>query len=213
MMMTSSEKIEVFNEPIFDNSITSLEEHTYKPYGSPAFHNSDEIRIPIHFQDIILDISESYIYIEGTFKPKDPTKKCYLSNNALPFLFDEIHYEMGGEQVAVVRKPGITTTLKTLASFGTLHNKSLMSCGWGLDDNNQAILDPASSVFSGKLPLKYIMGFAEDYTKGIFNVKQELIIIIARTFANCYVGELMPTLILTKLNGKSVILFPMIVKS
>jgi hypothetical protein len=128
-MMATSDKIEVFTEPILDNSIISLEEHTYKPYGSPSFNNSDEIRIPIHFQDIILDVSESYIYIEGTFEPSDAAKICYLSNNALAFLFDEIRYEMGGEQVAVVRKPGITTVLKTVASTGSLQARSLMTCG------------------------------------------------------------------------------------
>lgn len=187
--MAASDKIEVFTEPIFDNSIVSLQEHTYKPYGSPTFNNSDEIRIPVQFQDIILDISESYIYIEGTFKWDDPAKMCHLSNNALAFLFDEIRYEMGGEEVANVRKPGITTALKTMASFGAQHEKSLILCGWGLSKENQALVDPTSRVFSGKLPLKYLMGFAEDYAKGIFNVKQELILIIARNFNNCYVGE------------------------
>lgn len=188
-MTTASDKVDVFAEPIFDNSIISLEEHTYKPYGSPAFKNSDEIRIPVHFQDIILDISESYIYIEGRFTPKDETKECYLSNNALAFLFNEIRYEMGGEQVAVVRKPGITTLLKTLVSYTPAQQKSYDVVGWGLDKNNQPILDKTSHIFCGKLPLKHLMGFAEDYTKGIFNVKQELILIIARTFCNSYEGE------------------------
>ena len=202
-MMSSSEKIEVFTEPIFDNSIISLQEHTYKPYGSPAFNNSDEIRIPVHFQDVILDISESYIYIEGSFKSRDAAKKCYLSNNALAFLFDEIRYEMGGgEQVAIVRKPGITTALKAMASFGALQNNSLMMCGWGLKETNQAIVDSTSNVFSGKLPLKYLMGFAEDYTKGIFNVKQELILIIARTFTNSYIGEGLADINIDKIEWK-----------
>ena len=201
-MMSTSDKIEVFTEPIFDNSIISLQEHTYKPYGSPTFKNSDEIRIPVHFQDIILDISDSYIYIEGTFKSKDATKKCYLSNNALAFLFDEIRYEMGGEQVAVVRKPGITTTLKTTVSLPSLQEKCLMSCGWGLDETEQGIVDSTSNTFSGKLPLKYLMGFAEDYTKGIFNVKQELILIVARTFTNCYIGEVEADITIDKIEWK-----------
>ncbi|MGI0027988.1 MAG: hypothetical protein ACREAD_09145, partial [Nitrosopumilaceae archaeon] len=202
MMMSNSEKIEVFTEPIMDNSIVSLQEHTYKPYGSPMFQNSDEIRIPIHFQDLILDVSESYIYIEGTFKPKDAAKKCYLSNNALAFLFDEIRYEMGGEQVSVVRKPGITTTLKTMVSANSSQAKGLLTCGWGLSEENQAILDSASNVFSGKLPLKYLMGFAEDYIKGVFNVKQELILIISRDFKNSYVGECDADIDISKIEWK-----------
>ncbi|KAJ8914089.1 hypothetical protein NQ315_014285 [Exocentrus adspersus] len=47
------------------------------------------------------------------------------------------------------------------------------------------------------------MGFAEDYTKGILNVKQELIlIIIARSFQNCYIGEVDAQLEITKIEWK-----------
>lgn len=200
--MATSEKIEVFTEPIFDNTIIGFEEHTYKPYGSPSFKNSDEIRIPVNFQDVILDISESYVYIEGSFKPSVPAKKCYLSNNFLAFLFDEVRYEMGGEKIAYIRKPGITTTLKTYASMSPNHNRYLRTCGWYSDDKNQELYNGTSNVFSGKLPLKYLMGFAEDYTKGIFNVKQELILIIARTFNNCYVGEVDADISIDKIEWK-----------
>jgi hypothetical protein len=201
-MAATSDKIEVFSEPIFDNSIVSFEEHTYKPYGSPTFKSSDEIRISVNFQDIILDISESYIYIEGTFKPKDATKKCFLSNNTLAFLFDEIRYEMGGEEVVNVRKPGITTTLKTIASVDPFQAKILVSSGWGLNEQRQTLVDETSHVFSGKLPLRYLMGFAEDYNKGIFNVKQELILIIARNFTNCYIGEVDADIKIDKIEWK-----------
>uniref|UniRef100_V5FZL3 Double jelly roll-like domain-containing protein n=1 Tax=Anoplophora glabripennis TaxID=217634 RepID=V5FZL3_ANOGL len=188
-MTSTSAKLDVFDEPLFDNSLVSLHEHTYKPYGSPYYRNSDEIRIPIHFQDLILDIAESYIYIQGKFTPSDANKVCYLSNNALAFLFDEIRYEMGGEQVAVIRKPGVTTTMKTMVSCGQMQLKTLLSYGWGLTEEKQDILDTTTHVFSGKLPLKYLMGFAEDYTRGILNTKQELTLIIARSFKNCYLGE------------------------
>lgn len=199
---TTSEKLEVFDEPVFDHSLVSLHEHTYKSYGSPSYKNSDEVRIPVHFQDLILDISESYIYIEGKFTPTDATKKCYLSNNALAFLFDEVRYDMGGDQVSVVRKPGITTALKTMVSFGKTQSHSLLTSGWGLTETNQDILDSTSHVFSGKLPLKYLMGFAEDYTRGILNVRQELILIIARSFKNCYIGEVDAQIEINKIEWK-----------
>ncbi|KAJ8967218.1 hypothetical protein NQ317_001327 [Molorchus minor] len=202
VIIATSEKLEVFEEPVFDHSLVSLHEHTYKPYGSPQYRNSDEIRIPVNFQDLILDISDSYIYIEGNFTPVDASKKCYMSNNALAFLFDEIRYEMGGEQVAVVRKPGITTTMKTMVSYGPTQMRSLLTTGWGLRDNKQDILDTTSHVFNGRLPLKYLMGFAEDYTKGILNSKQELILIISRTFDDCYMGEVEATLEITKIEWK-----------
>ncbi|CAG9825761.1 unnamed protein product [Phaedon cochleariae] len=185
-----------------DHSLMSLHEHTYKPYGSPSFKNSDEIRIAVSFQDLILDISESYIYIEGKFTPNDATKTCYLSNNALAFLFDEIRYEMGGEQVCMVRKPGITTTMKSMISYGESNMKFLETIGWGLDGGKQVLLDEASNVFSGKLPLTYLMGFAEDYCRGILNIKQELILIIARSFKNSYIGEVDADVEINKIEWK-----------
>lgn len=195
-------KLDIFSDPIFDNSIVSLHEHSYKPYGNPSFNPSDEIRIPINFQDLILDIAESYIYIEGKFTPDDATKSCYLSNNTLAFLFDEIRYELGGEQVAVIRRPGITTTIKTMVSCSKTQAKKLLTAGWGLGDGQQDILESTSHIFNGKLPLKYFLGFAEDYPRGILNVKQELILIIARNFENCYIGTTKAKLEISKIEWK-----------
>ncbi|CAG9819042.1 unnamed protein product [Phaedon cochleariae] len=151
---------------------------------------------------LILDIAESYIYIEGKFIPNDLAKTCHLSNNALAFLFDEIRYEMGGEQVCLIRKPGITTTMKSMISYGETSTKFLDTVGWGLDENKQVILDTPSHTFSGKLPLKFLMGFAEDYNKGILNIKQELILIIARSFKNSYMGEVDANVTINKIEWK-----------
>lgn len=197
-----SEKLEVFDEPIFDDSLLSLHEHTYKPYGSPQFNNSDEVRIAVNFQDLILDIANSYLYIEGSFTPTEENKVCYLKNNALAFLFDEIRYLLGGEQITLVRKPGITTTLKTMASFGKPRTQTLITSGWGLNANKQYLLDVASHTFSGKLPLSYLMGFAEDYSKGLVNVKHELVLIIARNFKNSYHGEVDANIKISKIEWK-----------
>ncbi|CAG9821945.1 unnamed protein product [Phaedon cochleariae] len=153
-------------------------------------------------KDLILDIAESYIYIEGKFIPNDLAKTCHLSNNALAFLFDEIRYEMGGEQVCLIRKPGITTTMKSMISYGETSTKFLDTVGWGLDENKQVILDTPSHTFSGKLPLKFLMGFAEDYNKGILNIKQELILIIARSFKNSYMGEVDANVTINKIEWK-----------
>lgn len=197
-----AETFEVFRKPVFDQSLVSAHEHTHKPYGSPAFQSSDEIRIPIHFQDLVLDISNSYIYIEGTFRPKVEGARCWLSHNALAFLFDEIRYEMGGEIVTLVKKPGVTTLLKTTASYTALQKDELITSGWGMDETHQHILDKTSNIFSGKLPLKFLMGFAEDYPRAIINVPQELILIITRNNRNCYEGDSEADLQITKIEWK-----------
>ncbi|CAG9824874.1 unnamed protein product [Phaedon cochleariae] len=96
----------------------------------------------------------------------------------------------------------ITTTMKSMISYGDSNAKFLETVGWGIDSENQPILDKSSHIFSGKLPLKYLMGFAEDYNKGILNVKQELILIIARSFKNCYIGEVDASVEINKIEWK-----------
>lgn len=51
-----------------DESITRYEFHTLLPYSSTSVNNNDEIRIPLHQQDILTLPCESRIYIEGTLK-------------------------------------------------------------------------------------------------------------------------------------------------
>ncbi|KAJ8914503.1 hypothetical protein NQ315_002776 [Exocentrus adspersus] len=92
--------------------------------------------------------------------------------------------------------------MKTMLSFGASQLPVLLTYGWGLGEDHQDILDDTTHVFSGRLPLKYLMGFAEDYTKGVINVKQELILILARTFKNCYVGDVEANIVIDKIEWK-----------
>ncbi|CAH2004921.1 unnamed protein product [Acanthoscelides obtectus] len=202
VLHVSNEKLDVFEEPIIDHSLASLQEYTYKSYGSPYFKNSDIVHIPMNFQDHILNIADSYTYVEGTFTPSDATTPCYLSNNALAFLFQEISLQMGGEKVYGVRNPGITSTIKTMVSHGKSAMHTLLCSGWTLSAENSAIWDVKSKVFSGRIPLKHIMGFAEDYKKRVLNIKHELLLVIARSFKNCYVGECDAELTISKIEWK-----------
>lgn len=194
----ATEKLDIFGAPLFESAIAGYHEIIHKPYGLPSYKPSDKIQIAINFQDLILDIGNSHIYIEGTFKDKDPEKKCHLSNNVLAFLFNEIRYEAGGEPLAVVRNPGVTSAMKILVTHDPNH--TILETGWGLSVDQQAILN--DGVFSGKLPLKHLMGFADDYNKAIVNLKHELILEIASSFKNCYGGEGEADLTITKIEWR-----------
>lgn len=63
------EKLDIFDESIFDHSVISLHEHTYKLYGSPNYGNSDMIRISMNFQDFMLDISIAIFISKGSSHP------------------------------------------------------------------------------------------------------------------------------------------------
>lgn len=79
--------------------------------------------------------------------------------------------------LTTVRKPVVTLAMELLV-LG--EQNYIASTGWGLNK------DQMSGIFSGKLPLSYLIEFAEDYKRTIINALYELILAIAAPFKNCY---------------------------
>ncbi|XP_069365367.1 uncharacterized protein [Maniola hyperantus] len=167
--------LQITDLPQHDNSIESYEIHTYSPYNN-SFKENDEIRIPIHQQDIYVLPSASFIYIEGkaTIIGKDHkpiSTPVEFTNNAMMFLFQDIRYEMNGVEIDRIKNPGITTTIKSFISMDA--GQSNVAAIWGWNINGFKSNDGSFSVI---IPLNKIMGFAEDYTKIIMNCKHELVL-------------------------------------
>lgn len=182
----------IFNvtEPIeFDNSIIHAELHTYLPYASTSFKNSDEIRIPLQNQDVYTLPWRSKIYIEGKLTrikngQEEPSNTATLINNGLSFLFDEIRYELGGAVIDRARNPGITSTMKNYISYNSNESKRLMNAGWySGEDTVKNFLDQNGN-FSACIPLRMILGMTEDFRKIILNLRQELVFIRSTTDNN-----------------------------
>lgn len=159
----------------YSELVTGMEFHTHKPYASNTFGKNDEIRIPIAQQDIITAPFESTIHITGTVSAKktgNEDANVKLINNAMAFLFEDIRYEIGGVEVDRTKNPGITSTIKGLLSIRDEELKSLKNACW-LGANET--VDAKSFTFS--VPLRLLLGFAEDYRKIVVNTKQELILL------------------------------------
>lgn len=62
--------LSVDQAPLFEDSITHIEYHTYSPCALMRYGNNDEIRIPIQQQDIFTVPSESFLCIEGKWIKK-----------------------------------------------------------------------------------------------------------------------------------------------
>lgn len=167
-----------------DNSVTGMEMHTYSPYNL-SFKNSDEIRISIQHQELFLMPSESFIYIEGTFlnAAGDAAATTSFTNNCVAFLFDEIRYELNGVEIDKCKNPGITSTMKGYVSFTESESSKLIHSGWS--HNTAPTL--TAGAFNFCVPLKHLLGFAEDFQKIIINSKHELILIRARSDDNSYI--------------------------
>src|SRR5436190_10902461 len=105
----------------FSTAIRREELHTYDPYTPTQYENNDEIRIPIHYQDIYTVPHDSYIVIEGKFLKSDGKTpiKAKLANNGFAHLFDEIRYELFGMEIDKVKNVGICSTMKTYVSMNS----------------------------------------------------------------------------------------------
>lgn len=171
----------------YSDIITGMEFHSHKPYASSTFNESDEIRIPISQQDIVTAPFESTLYITGTLSGKkaDGTTAADVSfvNNAVAHLFDEIRYEIGGVEIDRTRILGITSTIKNLLSIRVGEQDNLKNACWLGPEKTLKTKD-----FSFSVPLRLLMGFAEDYRRIIVNVKQELILLRAASDKNATIS-------------------------
>lgn len=164
----------------YDNSIVKFEYHSYSPFIN-SFKNNDEIRIAIQYQDIYVLPSESFIYIEGKLQciPIRPDNMKF-TNNPIAFLFEEIRYEINGVEIDRNKNVGLTSTIKNKLSLNEWESKMLLNSGWSLTNINVS----SDGEFNFCIPLKYLLGFAEDYKKIIINAKHELVLIRSRTDLN-----------------------------
>lgn len=181
-----SDILAIGNTPTSDNRITKIEVHTYNPYANTTLGNSDEIRIPIHQQDLYTLPCESFLYIEGKVilaeaPPQDIDNDVTLDTNCAAFMFDEVRYELNGVEIDRCRNPGITTSLKTHASISPGKSKALATAGWyrKLDGKD----------FNFCIPFNMLFGFGEDYNKITVNVRQELVLIRSRNDLNALNGS------------------------
>ena len=133
------------------------------------------MRIAIQNRDVLSLPSESFIYIEGKLKqPTEMLSEPRFSQNGLANLFSEIKYEINSVEIQRVKRPGVSSTLKAYCSYTPADINSLQNATWDDENKNEFFVKDGS--FSGCIPLKHILGFAEDYKRILINCSQELIL-------------------------------------
>jgi hypothetical protein len=180
-----TEKLSIFENPSFDDSIAGEEIHTYHP-TSNSFNNNDEIEIVINNNDALILMNESALYIEGTVDISATGKGTVkVVNNFGAFLFEYLTYELNGIEIDRVRDPGIVTLLKSYLCLNENECKSLSFAGISCpNDNNATMLQPDNS-FSLRIPLPFLFGIFYDY-KRVLRGKHKLRLVRARSDNNCY---------------------------
>lgn len=177
--------LNIENGVAYDESINRYEYHSHVSHLQ-SYNNSDEIRISIQHQDLIVLPSESYFIIEGSLKKPDGTNndEAQLVNNCMAYLFDEIRYELNGVEIDRCRNVGYTSTLKNYASARTSEINMLKNAAF----TPTKLTKPDGGFFSFCVPLKMLLGFAEDYKGVVINSKHEIILTRARNDNNTYSG-------------------------
>ncbi|KAK9679044.1 hypothetical protein QE152_g40347 [Popillia japonica] len=159
--------------------IIGKEFHNYQPFGSPKYGNNDEIRIVIPEIDRYTLPCESFLSVEGKLRlVSDETKASItakLINNAIAFMFSDIRYVMNGVEVDAVRHVGICSTMKGYFSLTSSDKNTLQNAGWDVTTWFCPHVDD-KGFFSVSIPLKMLLGFAEDFKSIIMNVTQELVL-------------------------------------
>ena len=204
-----SDKLAIFEKPVFDDSIIENEYHTYSPYGSQTYSFSDEVRVSVQSQDVYTCPADSYIYIEGKITlPEnvvvETEKKSLLesmTNNAYGFLFEEIRYELNGVEIDRCKNVGITSLIKNFLCLTPSEASGMQVSGFTYPGVRITTVAD-DGTFSGCISLKSILGFAEDYDCIVVNARQELIMILARSDKNSYKADKDLGLSLTKIQWK-----------
>ena len=167
-----------------DNSVVGMHLHSYLPNNS-SFQKLDEIRIPVQNQPSFLYPHESLLYIEGKLSQIVPetVNKVTLTRNFLLFLFSEIKLEVNGFCVDSIRSPGHAVTMKQYVSEQYGDDALLSEMG------SVKLEMKKDGAFSYCIPLKYLMGFFQDYTKIMIYTRMELVFTRSRTDKNCCYHE------------------------
>ena len=185
--------------PMQDESIESYETHEYEPVTGTSLNNPGEIRINIETQDLYTHPSESYLVVEGRLTKNDDTlyanaDNVALINNAIMYLFNNIKYQLSGNELESIYNPGQASTMMGLLKYPDDFSKSVgMNQLWYKDTTTTAsianntgfnvrhsylIESPVpKGTFSFRIPLKHIFGFCEDYDKIVYGMKHTLTLV------------------------------------
>ena len=176
--------LDMVNTTESQEGVVRCELHTYQPF-THGLGNNDEIRIVINQQDVYTLPHDSYIYIEGRVEKVDGggASTSQLNNNGLAFLFSEVKFELNGLEIDSTKQVGVTSSLKLYPSFSKEECTPMKLAGWSPEGTNAWMKQP-DGFFMGMLPLKHILGFAEDHKRIMVNVRQELILVRDRSDYN-----------------------------
>jgi len=195
--------LNITEKPEIDQSIEEYEYHSYEPITGTELNRPGEVRINIETQDLFTHPSESYLVFDGKLV-KNADDAVYanadvitLTNNAMMHLFNNIKYQLSGQEIESLFHSGQATTMLGLLKFPDDFQESTgLNQLWFKDSGTDAsiagnnrnngflirhgyvIQKPGpKGTFSLRVPLTHIFGFCDDYDKVVYGFKHQLTLI------------------------------------
>ena len=184
--------LNVTAKKVDDTSIYALDYFPFNPIQGTQYNTPGIIQIDIQNQDEYFLPHKSWLQFDLVFEKSTDlrwagTENVTLVNNAVMYLFQNIKYLLGGNEIESLNHPGQATTMLGLLKYDKSYS-GLSEC-WALDTNDTiaandgfakrkayilALDPPNKGTVSFAVDLEHISGFAEDYDKVIFGQRQSL---------------------------------------
>ena len=179
-----------------DDSIKSYEYNEYHPTSGSDLNMTGEITFRINNEDEFYHPRRSYLLIEGDIL-KAANDNRYadadmisLTNNGILYLFSNIKYILGDQEIESLYHPGVASTMFGMVKHPFDYSKGagLMQCWYpdtsaAADDDNLGfkarhdfIIEGPDTNGSFRLAVKLedIFGFCEDYDKVVYGIQHSL---------------------------------------
>ena len=217
-MTYTNPMLEIEEESQTDDSIQSYKRFPFQPISGTDCNNANPIVIRVQNSDNYFRPCDSEIEFEGqVVKAADGAtyKKAEaiftLINNGLLYLFDNIKYELSGQEIDSVYHPGQAISMyKLLTKNQAYVDGPGLSSGWVPDDNageaaaantgweeRRKFLflnnrptgeDEGSGYFRVSIRLEDIFGFATDYLRVMYGFTHTLTLIRNLNYKDVFFG-------------------------
>ena len=184
--------LKINEKTVEDNAVSSYQYWEFNPQNGSNLNRPGEILIHCYPQDEYFHPAESYLLFEGAIMHgKEAIKaesKVTLTNNAMMYLFRMIEYSLNGTTMESLYYPGRGTTMKKLLK-NSMDSPGLLSM-WEKDSSTTLVADTNSGLkirmdyttvnpvppgtFSCIVYLSDIFGFAENYNKVLYGMRQTI---------------------------------------
>lgn len=180
-----------------DENIKSVIEHHYRPdSGVSNINAQSDIHINVTNRGAYHLPADSVLTIEGSLVKMDGSRytaedSIVLINNAPLYLFSQIRYMLGGQEMEKLVNPGQATTMMGMLSYPSDYGDSVGLDQCWVKDNNKEFDDTnkgfktrqsylmstnPTGMFQFHIHLNHLFGFCEDYEKIVSGLDHRLVL-------------------------------------